>query len=260
MPSVRRLVELRRSSAILEALWSSEHVEQVEVLWEEDLALEGRAGYYDATGALKDVMQNHMLQVLAILTMEIPRGAGATEVREARARALAALRPEDVRGGTRRARYVAGGGTPAYADEEGVDPERGTETFAEVVLRLDSRRWQGTRFVLRAGKALAQRRKEAVLTFRSPAGEQLRIGIDGPLDLSLRLPGAVFGAPPPDDDLPAYAHVLLDVLTGGTSLSVRGDEAEAAWDAMTPVLDAWAAGEVPLEEYPAGSGGLPPRR
>ena len=277
MPTVRRLLALRLGNRTLDAVWNGEHVEEIQVLWEEDLALEGRAGYYDGVGALKDVVQNHMLQVLAVLAMERPRSDDERALRDCKAQALAALRPPHVdaaRACSRRARYSAGRvgdrDIPAYADEDGVDPARCTETFAEVVLGIDMPRWRGTRFVLRAGKALGRRRKEAVVRFRpAPAGaDELRIGIDGPFDLALTLraagdsrdgPRSVrLSGPPPDAGLPPYANVLSDLLEGGTTLSVRGDEAEAAWRAMMPVLDAWTAGRVPLEESPAGSAG-PPR-
>jgi glucose-6-phosphate 1-dehydrogenase len=271
MASVRRLVDLRLGSAVLDALWKSDRIDEVQVLWEEDLALEGRAGYYDVTGALKDVVQNHMLQLLAILTMEPCRRDDASDLRDRKAEALAAVRApgsDEMRACTRRARYTAGRigerDIPSYTDEDGVDPARETETLAEVVLRVDTPRWKGTRFVLRAGKALARRRKQVVVRFGADQADELTIGIDGPVDLRLGLAGAaatrvVLVGPPADADLPPYAHVLLDVLAGGTLLSVRGDGAEAAWRVMMPVLDAWTGGQVPLEEYPAGSAGLPPR-
>jgi glucose-6-phosphate 1-dehydrogenase len=138
-------------------------------------------------------------------------------------------------------------------DEDGVDPQRCTETFAEIALTLDSERWEGTRFVLRAGKALEQRRKMAILRFRG--GGELRLGLDGPDDVELALRGLTLAGDFAASDLPPYGRVLRDVLTGGDALSVRGDEAEEAWRVVTPVLEAWAAGEVPLEEYPAGSTG-----
>jgi glucose-6-phosphate 1-dehydrogenase len=174
-----------------------------------------------------------------------------------------------VGGGQRRARYSAGRvgdrAVPAYADEDGVDPERDTETFAEVVLELDTPRWRGTRFALRAGKALRARRKEAVVRFRAlqPDGAPgcLRIGIDGPWDIALELRGVApmtVTGPPPASDLPPYGHVLLDLLDGGSTLSVRGDEAEEAWRVVEPVLTAWREHRVPLDEYPAGSDGPPP--
>ena len=282
MATVQNLVGLRLRNPLLEAVWNSRRVDRVEVLWEEELALEGRAGYYDRAGALKDVMQNHMLQVLALIAMEPPTGAAGRGLRDRRADALRAVRslpPELMTSLTRRARYTAGRigdrAIPAYAEEEGVDPGRRTETFAEVALEVGTERWAGTPFVLRAGKALARRRKEAVIRFRMDerppeGGNELRIGLDGPVDLALQLTGSEPGTPPrpvpltltgppPPSDLPAYGRVLLDVLEGGSALSVRGDEAELAWRVVTPVLEAWAADAVPLEEYAAGSSG-PPRR
>ena len=266
MATVRNMLALRRHDPVLAAVWDAAHIEQIELHWQEDLALEGRAGYYDRTGALKDVMQNHMLQVLCVLALEPPVGAGERELRDAKAAVLRAARAS---GESRRARYGAGRlrdrSVPAYADEEGVDPDRCTETFAEMVLELDTPRWTGTRFVLRAGKALAARRKEAVVRFRAlePDGAPtcLHIGIDGPLDVAVRLTGLApmtLAGPAPASDLPPYGHVLLDVLEGGSTLSVRGDGAEEAWRVVEPVLAAWRDGTVPLEEYPAGSDGPPP--
>ena len=297
MATVQKLLGLRFANRVLEPVWNGAHVEQVDVLWEETLALEGRAGFYDRAGALKDVVQNHVLQVLCLLAMEPPASLGERDLRDAKVDALRAVRPltaDDVVARTCRACYTAGrlagtGGAaerdvPDYAEEDGVDPGRNTETFAEVVLEIDNERWAGTRFVLRAGKALRRRRKEAVVRFRpvphppsfgggaEPAvANELRIGLDGPEDLALRLTGRAPGpppqpvpltltAPPPaasSSELPPYGRVLLDVLTGGSTLSVRGDEAEAAWRVVTPVLEAWAEDRVPLQEYPAGSEGPP---
>ena len=289
MATAQNLLGLRLSDRVLRAVWNSTHIEQVEVLWEEDLALEGRAAFYDGAGALKDVMQNHMLQVLCLLAMEPPASVGERAVRDRKSAVLRLLRPPrsgDAASWTRRARYTAGKigerVVPGYVDEEGVDPERGTETFAEVLLEADCERWQGTRFLLRAGKAFGRRRKQAVVRFRpseqlasakAPADgarNELRIGIEGPEDLALSLIGGATAAtpqpaqvllsgPPPPSDLPAYGRVLLDILEGGSGLSVRGDAAELSWRVMTPVLEAWAGGAVPLEEYPAGSSGPTPR-
>jgi glucose-6-phosphate 1-dehydrogenase len=146
-------------------------------------------------------------------------------------------------------------------------------------LELESWRWAGTRFLLRAGKALARRRKEAVVRFRpvphvpfddaQPATNELRIGLDGPYDFVLNLTGMASGPPAhlaplvldaelSAPELPAYSRVLMNVLKGDSTLSIRGDEAEQAWRVLTPVLQAWADGRVPLQEYPAGSAGPPP--
>jgi glucose-6-phosphate 1-dehydrogenase len=180
---------------------------------------------------------------------------------------------------SRRARYTAGrpagAEVPDYVAEPGVDPERSTETFAEVLLHVDNEQWRGTRFVMRAGKALAERRKGVLVKFRpvaSAPGEpgalrpaaQLWIGIEGPCDIELRLPGApvapdgrlrtfTLSGEPPQPGLPAYGRVLLDVLQGGRCLAVRAEEAEEAWRILTPVLEAWKDGRVPLQEYEAGS-------
>ena len=293
MATVHNLLGVRLANRVLEPLWNSVHVEQVEILWEETLALEGRAGYYDTAGALKDVMQNHMLQVLSLVAMEPPASLGERDLRDRKVDVLRSVRPpapEQMRSRTRRARYTAGrlastGGAsgaevPDYAREEGVDPAGGTETFAEVILELDSGRWAGTRFVLRAGKALHRRWKGVIVRFRPvphlpfgggarPAPNELRIGLDGPETLSLHLTGSAPGPPPeltplalearlPAAELRAYAHVLREALSGDSTLSIRGDEAEEAWRIMTPVIQAWAEDRVPLEEYPAGSAGPPP--
>jgi glucose-6-phosphate 1-dehydrogenase len=258
METVRNLVAIRRANPVLERLWNGESVEQVDVLWEETLALEGRAGFYDHAGALKDVLQNHMLQLLALVGMEPP--ASDTDLHQ---RKLAVLQSVRLQSDSRRARYTGGRladgrRVPAYADEEGVDPARCTETFAEVVLELDSPRWSGTSFVLLAGKALSRQRKLVLLRFRD--GGELEIGIDGPEDIVLRLSAAEdetleLRGHAAGEGLPPYAHVLLDVLAGTNSLSVGGDEAEQAWRVVAPVLADWEAGRVPLEEYPAGSTG-----
>jgi glucose-6-phosphate 1-dehydrogenase len=273
LATVRNLLALRLANPVLDAVWRGDHVERVELLWEETLALEGRADYFDEAGALRDVVQNHVLEALAVVALEPPEDPAG--VPAARLAVLRALRPpgaDDAAARTRRARYTAGrlaAGSgrraPAYADEPGVDPARGTETFAEVVLELASERWRGTTFVLRAGKALARRRKLALLRFRG--GGELRVGLDGPNDVALRLGGGAPGAPepvtlvapPPAGALPAYGRVLLDVLSGRSELAVGAEEAEQAWRVVTPVLEAWSAGLVPLEEYAAGSAGPPPR-
>jgi glucose-6-phosphate 1-dehydrogenase len=296
MATVHNLLGIRLANRVLEPVWNSAHIEQVEILWEETLALEDRAGYYDRTGALKDVMQNHMLQVLSLVAMEPPASLGERDLRDRKVDVLRTVHPpgpDQMADRTRRARYTrgrlaatggAGGGeVPDYAAEEGVDRGRGTETFAEVVLGLESWRWAGTRFVLRAGKALHRRWKGVVVRFRPvphlpfgeaaplPARNELRIGLDGPESLSLHLTGSAPGpaaelvplaltAQLPAAELRAYSQVLLDVLTGDSTLSIRGDEAEQAWRIMTPVLRAWAENRVPLEEYPAGSPGPPRRR
>jgi glucose-6-phosphate 1-dehydrogenase len=288
---VENLLSLRLANRVPGLVWSGEHVARVEIFWEETLGLEGRAGFYDHTGALKDVVQNHMMQLLALVAMDPPDGEGEGPLRRSKVEALRAVRPpraHDMAARTRRARYTAGrlyddeghvrADANGYADEPGVDAARGTETYAEIEVDVDSARWRGTRFVLRAGKALRHRRKGVWLTFRTMAGaaparrdNALWVGIDGPRDISLHCLGSEAAAPPrpqpvvlkgnpPDGDLPAYGRVLLDLLHGRGGLSVGASEAEEAWRIVTPVIDAWADGRVPLEEYPAGATGLAAER
>ncbi|MDQ0381373.1 glucose-6-phosphate dehydrogenase [Amycolatopsis thermophila] len=282
MTTVQNVLGTRLANRMLEPVWNAAHIAEVDIVWDESLALEGRAGYYDRAGALKDMVQNHLLQLLCLVAMEPPISLGERDLRDRKLDVLRSVRPltgADVARRTRRARYTAGrlGGrdVPAYTGESGVDPARGTETFAEVELELDNWRWAGTRFRLRTGKALRRDRKEVAVHFRGvphlPLGlsgearpNVLRFGLD-PETLSLDLTGIGASAhtlaplmltariDPPE--LPAYARLLLDVLDGNATLSIRGDEAEEAWRVLTPVLSAWSAGLVPLEEYPAGSDG-----
>jgi glucose-6-phosphate 1-dehydrogenase len=269
MPRVQSLPALRRPGGALERVWDGAHLRQVDVLWEETLGLEGRADFYDRTGTVRDVLQNHVLQVLAMLAME-PAAPDERDLHVAKLAVLRSVRelsPADVAVHTRRARYTAGtlaGGdrVPDYAREPGVDPARGTETLAELVLELDIPRWAGTSFVLRAGKALAADRKGVLLHFRGPApacdrpevervsADQLWIDLDGPLET--RQPDGPAGVP---GELAAYGRVLTDVLTGGSRTSVSGEESEQAWRIVEPVLGTWADGVPPLLEYAAGSAG-----
>lgn len=294
LPTVHNLLSARLANRVLEPLWNSSHIEQVDILWDETLALEGRAGYYDGAGALKDVIQNHLLQVLCVLAMEPPASRAGEALRDAKVEVLRSVRslgPAEAASRTTRARYTAGTlapppsgagvDIPAYVDEDGVDTEQQTETFAELVLELDSPRWSGTRFLLRTGKALGRRHKGVIVRFRPASGlpfgpdsapppNELHIGLDGPETVALHLTGSapgppavlvplVLGTEPPAEQLPAYSHVLLGILEDDTTLSVRGDEAEMSWRVVTPFLEAWASGRVPMQEYPAGSDGPPSR-
>ncbi len=283
MSTVQNVLGTRLANRVLEPIWNSAHIEEIEIVWDESLALEGRAGYYDHVGALKDMVQNHLLQLLCLVAMEPPISVAERDLRDHKVDVLRAVRPfgdQDVVSRTRRARYRAGRigdeHIPAYVDEQGVTPEHGTETFAEVTVELDSWRWSGTRFRLRTGKALGQDRKEVVVHFRpvphlpfGPSQETvpnvLRFGLE-PEGLTLELTGSGPGAPlslvpltlsaqidPPE--LPAYGRILLDVLRGDATLSIRADEAEEAWRVLTPVLDGWSRDLAPLEEYDAGAEG-----
>jgi glucose-6-phosphate 1-dehydrogenase len=239
--------------------WDSRRIERVDLLFEETLALEGRASFYDRAGALRDVVQNHLLQILCTIAQPYPNdgNAVATEA-ERRAAVLRAVRPlsdQAVRTSTRRARYSAGrlavgGGAdgrlvPDYRAEAGVVPGRHTETFAEVVLQIDTPQWLGTRFVLRAGKALDARRRGVLVTFhQNEAQNPVWLDIDQTSD------AAEVAAEPA-----AYQRIVADLLSGGSAFSVDAEEAELAWGILMPVLQGWAADKVPLETYPAGSRG-----
>lgn len=287
MTTVQNVLGTRLANRVLEPIWNAAHIAEIDITWEESLALEGRAGYYDGAGALKDMLQNHLLQILCLVAMEPPVSLGERDLRDRKMDVLRSVRPltdADVIGRTRRARYTAGRigdrQVPAYAGEEGVDPARRTETFAEVELELDNWRWPGTIFRLRTGKALRRDRKEVAVRFRpvphlpfSHTGEELpnvlRFGLE-PETLSLELTG--IGAHAGDlvpltltarldpPELPAYGRLLLDVLNGNAALSIRDDEAEQSWRVLTPVLSAWSKDLVPLGEYPAGSDGPGPWR
>jgi glucose-6-phosphate 1-dehydrogenase len=254
------------------------------------LGLEGRANYYDRAGALRDMIQNHLLQMLALVAMDPPRSITERDLRDRKVEALRAVqppKPEDMAKATRRARYTAGtaGGKelPGYADAEGVEPDRKTETYAEVTFRVSNWRWGGTPFRLRTGKAIGQERREIAVYFRSvphepfddrdrpnilrftlsPDAIALEMNLNGegdPFDLERVTLDSDF----PVQELPPYSLLLKEILEGDPTLSIRGDEAEELWRIVEPVLQAWERDEVPLEEYPAGSGGpkgakTPPR-
>ena len=275
---------VRFANRVFEPTWNAGHVERVDVFYDEDLALEGRARYYDRAGALVDMVQSHLLQVLAVLAMDAPASLDEREFRDRKAQLLRATRlagpPERA---SRRARYTAGRigdrDLPDYASEDGVDPSRQTETLAEVVLHVDTWRWAGVPFRLRSGKALGRARKEAVITYKpvphlmtglagTPAPTRLRLGFKPnsvSLDLTVNAEGDPFDLEETtltssfgDSQLPAYGEVLAGVLDGDPLLSVRGDTAEDCWRILAPVIEAWEADEVPLETYPAGSDGPGP--
>ena len=284
MTTVQNVLGFRLANRMLEPIWNSSHIAAVDIVWEESLALEGRATYYDGVGALKDMVQNHLLQLLCLAAMEPPVSMGERDLRDRKVDVLRSIRRMSVREAvqrTRRARYSAGRigdvDIPAYVDEEGVDPGHPTETFAELRLEVENWRWLGTPFRIRTGKAFGRDRKEVIVRFRDvphlpsgpavhPAPNVLRFGLE-PESLSLELSGVgarvgelsplTLTAQMTPPGLPAYGQLLLDVLNQNAALSIRGDEAEESWRVVTPVLEAWEAGRVPLEEYPAGSAGPP---
>ncbi len=174
---INRIVALRFANRIFEPIWNSQHVDRVVISWDETLTLEGRARYYDGAGALRDMLQNHLLQVLCLVAMEPPARFDEQSVRDARVavlRAIASPTPDQVRRDSIRARYAAGTigdrTVPAYVDEPGIDPSRQTETFAQLTLAVATWRWEGTPFTIRSGKALARDRAEVAIHFRPTPG------------------------------------------------------------------------------------------
>jgi glucose-6-phosphate 1-dehydrogenase len=279
--TVLDLIGLRFANRIFEPLFSSTNVESVEIVVEEALGLENRAGYYDKAGALVDMIQSHLLQILALTAMEPPSSVESEDLRGAMAQVLRATRPWLANGtASRRARYTAGKvgrrTLPAYTSENGVDPKLMTETLAEMTVAIDTWRWAGVPFTLRSGKAIGEARQEIVVTFRDvphlPIGfsgpsrkAQLRIGINpgvltldvvtngrgDPFDLEWDTMSANF-AP---STMTAYGEVLAELCDGDPTLSVRGDIAEDCWRIVAPVLAAWRKNAVPLDTYPAGTDG-----
>jgi glucose-6-phosphate 1-dehydrogenase len=284
--TVLDVLGLRFANRIFEPVWNGDNISRVDITWYESLGLEGRASYYDRAGALRDMIQNHLLQMLALVAMDPPRSLDERDFRDRKVEVLRGVtppEPDEMARMTRRARYTAGtvGGKdlPAYADAEGVDPERHTETYAEVTLRVNDWRWAGTPFRLRTGKAIGQERREIAIHFRpvphapfddrcrpnvlrltlSPDALALELNLNGegdPFDLEQVKLEVDF----PTQEIPPYSLLLKEVVQGDAVLSIRGDEAEELWRIVEPVLDAWDRDEVPLEEYAAGSDGLKRRR
>jgi len=280
--TVLNMIGLRFANRLFEPVWNSENIEKVEIFYDEVLGLEGRAKYYDTAGALVDMIQSHLLQVLAVIAMDAPSTIDAVELRSEIARVL---RATWVKGGdpvtaSRRAQYSAGTiddkDVPAYRDEDGVDNSRETETLAEVEFEVKTRRWAGVPFILRSGKAMTGIRKEVVVTFKPvpalPAGlegssspdtlrieispETLELGVTtngrgNPFHLEQSTLSTTLGKP----ELTPYGEVLSGIFHDDPTLSIRGDVAERCWAIVAPVVEAWKRGDVPLDTYPAGSKG-----
>ncbi|MCU7820159.1 glucose-6-phosphate dehydrogenase [Kitasatospora sp. DSM 101779] len=279
---VQRVIVLRFLNRVFEPIFNAVHVERVEVNWLESLTLEGRASYYDGAGALKDMVQNHLMEVMTLVLMEQPAKLGPGSHRAVRVEALRAVATptaERMRRDTIRGRYTAGvigsRRVPSYVDEPGVDPDRNTETYASLTVDVDNPRWAGVPFTLRSGKALRADSAEIAIHFRPlpqyllaqwPGVEPnaLRIGLKEPyVRLTTTLNGPERTAERRELEarssaprFTAYAHLIQEMLRGDPMLFIAGDEAEEAWRIIDPVLNAWSLGDVPLQEYPAG--GEPP--
>lgn len=280
--TVQNILGLRFGNRLFEPLWNHVHLRRVEIVWDETIDLAGRAGYYDHTGALRDMLQNHLLQLLALVAMEPPASLGDRDLRDRKVDVLRATQVA-TRAGTpisTRARYtagtVAGESVKDYVEEDGVDPERDTETYVDARFTVDNWRWAGVPFWLRSGKALGSDRTEVALHLRpvphsafpgsarpQPNVVRLSLGPDR-ISVGVNLNGrgdpfalerAELDLDLAPQELPAYARLLQDVLDGDPTLSIRADEAEEAWRIVEPVVESWGRGEVPMRTYPAGSSG-----
>lgn len=282
---IQNLLALRFANAIFEPIWDRNAIESVRISWKEDAGAEGRGGYFDSYGIIRDVMQNHLLQIMALVAMEEPISMDAQRVRDEKVKVLRCVPPvglDDLVLG----QFASGesGGQPygAYRDEPDVPDDSRTPTYAQAVLHINNRRWDGVPFIITAGKALAQRHTLIEINFRPAAGNlfisqyqtlpanQLVIRVQPDEAIFFRIlnktPGlgmklvetelnlrykAAFDAVIPD----AYESLLLDVLRGDKSLFIRADELEAAWDIWTPVLHEIDEKKIEPRLYPFGSEG-----
>ncbi|OGV50449.1 MAG: glucose-6-phosphate dehydrogenase [Lentisphaerae bacterium GWF2_52_8] len=290
--TVQNILMLRFANIIFEPIWNNRYIEHVQISAAETLGVEHRAGYYDQAGLLRDMFQNHMLEMLSLMAMEPPQSFKADRVRDEKAKLLRSIRPfpkEKLEKFIVRAQYGAGrvGGKelPAYRHEEGVAHDSRTETFTAAKLFIDNWRWHGVPFYLRSGKRLARRMSEIAVTFkRVPhslfepiravdlAPNTLVMNVQPEEGFSLSIQGKQPGpklcmgsltmnfryADIFKDEIPeAYERLLLDCMLGDQTLFIRNDTIELAWGLLEPVLDCWSQEQspCPLHTYAAGSWG-----
>ena len=289
--TVQNLMALRFANALFEPVWNRNYIDSVQITAAEDIGIGGRAGYYERAGALRDLVQNHMLQLLALLAMEPPTAFTADRVRDEKLKVLEAIVPpavEMVPDMTVRAQYtsgvVAGVRVPGYHDEPGVAPDSRTPTYAALRLNVSNWRWAGVPFYLRTGKRLARKLTEIavilkpvphvafqtfgsvgiqanqiVFTLQPDEGVSVSIGakIPGsrmrirPVSMEFRY-GTSFVSESPE----AYGRLILDAMRGDPLLFTRNDEIEALWGIIDPILDAWEQDTTsPVAQYASGSTG-----
>ncbi len=290
---VQNLLALRFGNTLLEPVWSRSYVRDVQITIAETVGVGTRGEFYDHTGALRDMVQNHVLQCLCIVAMEPPASIAADAVRDAKLQVLRSLRPftpADVQGKSVRGQYRAGavGGSPVrgYLEEDGIAAGSRTETFVALKAEVDNWRWAGVPFYLRTGKRMQERLAEIVVNFRpvphsifesatgTPGQNQLVIKLqpdDGlELELNTKTPGDAMRLSPMSLNLTfhensaargqprrldAYERLLMDVVRGRLALFVRRDELEAAWTWIEPILDGWQQLNEPPKAYTAGTWG-----
>jgi glucose-6-phosphate 1-dehydrogenase len=288
--TVQNLMVMRFANAIFEPIWNYKYIDHVQITVSETLGVGTRGGYYDKSGATRDMVQNHMFQLMALCAMEPPTALDAISIRDEKVkvfRSVRPVRPQSVGDFTVRGQYSAGeaGGekTPGYLKEKDVPADSATETFSAMKLYIDNWRWSGTPFYLRTGKFLPQKLSEIVVRFRSPPMTLFQKQCESPIfpndlvirvqpeeGISLRMNGKVpggamqikpvrldfeykttFAVEPPE----AYERLIHDAMVGDQTLFIRGDEAEAAWAVIDPIEIGWRDSGKKPEPYAPGTWG-----
>jgi glucose-6-phosphate 1-dehydrogenase len=285
--TVQNILALRFANMFYEPIWNSNYVDHVQISMAEDVGVGGRAGYYDGIGAARDVIQNHLLQLLALTAMEEPVSFDAADLRAEKEKVLSAIKlPADLSTGTARGQYSGGwqGGVQVkgFLEEEGMNPDSVTETFAAMRLDIDTRRWSGVPFYLRTGKRLGRRVTEIAVVFKrapqylfeesqvSSLSENalvIRVQPDEGVTMKFgsKVPGAGmqvrdvtmdfgYGHAFTEESPEAYERLILDMLLGDPPLFPRHEEVELSWKILDPIEEFWAAAGKP-EQYVPGSWG-----
>ena len=287
--AVQNLLALRFGNTIFEQSWSNSAIDHIQITVAEDLGVEDRGGYYDETGALRDMVQNHLLQILCLIAMEPPVSIQSESVRDEKLKVLKSLAPfttENISMNSVRAQYLdgisKGEAACSYLDEDGVNTENNTETFVALKLEINNWRWSGIPFYLRTGKRMQSKSSEIVVRYKTvphnifskdtslkPNQLVLRIHPDEGIDLKLNtkhpgVSGFDLEELPLDLNLheyheighqDCYERLLLDVIKGNPSLFVRRDEIEASWKWIDNIINLWKSEDVPMEEYISGGWG-----